>query len=712
MKKISFRTLIFLLLGLGLAPALYLLQAEMRYQWKTQQNLTRVESYVAFAANLANLVTELQRERGASAVFLTNKGQSFGPELAAQRKKTSRLVQPVLEEATTLAASTATLSEPLRNLITLINQIDETRQKIDTLAISRGDAVGFYTRLNRMTIAQTNAIARIVPDPNISRELIAFGALLKAVDYAGLERAMGASGFSISQFDSALKTVFTSQIASQTTLFRLFADQAGAETVQAFDTVQSSPVAQQIEVLRAAVLSDDAKAISQTSGQDWFGLTTEKINQLKTVEQAMATGLLEAISLLREQGQQAIMINSIATVLGLVIAFIFCLVLTEKIMKAFRGVLTPLNALAEGDTNAPIPSPLLAELAQISAALEVFKRNEQARRTMAEEARQKEKSRVQVVSDMSEALHRLAEGDLTKELTQPYEADFEPLRQDFNAATQKMRNVVQQILPSASAIASGSASIDQDTDNLSRRTEGQAATLEEASAAIHDLTEGVKNTAQNAAKTHQITSDAKSEAETSAQVIHNAVDAIEGLQQSSEEIARSIGLIDEIAFQTNLLALNAGVEAARAGEAGQGFAVVASEVRALANRSTEAAREIKSLVGDTGTRVAESVDLVTQAGHALERIQQSTSQIADLMTGLTNSAQDQALALEEVDVSIKQIDQVTQQNASMVDQASQECKTLNGQAEQLTDLVQIFSIEPLPASGGATEAHTRNEAAA
>ncbi|MDE1906832.1 MAG: methyl-accepting chemotaxis protein, partial [Rhodospirillales bacterium] len=239
---------------------------------------------------------------------------------------------------------------------------------------------------------------------------------------------------------------------------------------------------------------------------------------------------------------------------------------------------------------------------------------------------------------------------------------------------------------------SGTGEIAAAADDLSRRTEQQAASLEETAAALDEITATVRRTAEGASHAHEVVTSAQTDAERSGVVVRDAVAAMSGIETSSQQISNIIGVIDEIAFQTNLLALNAGVEAARAGDAGRGFAVVASEVRALAQRSADAAKEIKSLISASTRQVISGVDLVGQTGTALARIVSQIGEISGVVRQIAASAQEQATGLHEVNAAVNQMDQVTQQNAAMVEQSTAACHSLAQETEKLATLTARFQI--------------------
>ena len=295
-----------------------------------------------------------------------------------------------------------------------------------------------------------------------------------------------------------------------------------------------------------------------------------------------------------------------------------------------------------------------------------------------------------MVEKLSSGLVSLSKGDFSKPLTEAFPVDHETLREDYNQTVETLSNTIQQVIEVTSSIRSGSGEISQASDDLSRRTESQAATLEETAAALDEMTASVASAAEGTRSVEDTITEARVEAESSGIIVKDAVEAMQGIKESSAQISQIIGVIDDISFQTNLLALNAGVEAARAGEAGRGFAVVASEVRALAQRSSDAAMEIKTLIGDSSVQVERGVDLVGKAGGALTNISERVSNISQLISGIAEGSNEQSTGLKEINIGVTQLDQVTQQNAAMVEQATAASHLLNSDAGKLSELTSHF----------------------
>jgi methyl-accepting chemotaxis protein len=296
------------------------------------------------------------------------------------------------------------------------------------------------------------------------------------------------------------------------------------------------------------------------------------------------------------------------------------------------------------------------------------------------------------VSETRRVVRSLSDGDLTDSMRGSFKGAFAELQQNVNGTMETLRATMGQVRNATGAMNDGAAELSSASNDLSKRTEQQAAALEETSAALDEITSVVKTSTERANEATVMVGEAKESAVQSGAVVRNAIEAMGRIEQASREIAQITNVIDEIAFQTNLLALNAGVEAARAGEAGKGFAVVAQEVRELAQRSASAAKDIKGLIGKSGQEVAGGVHLVQQTGAALSEIESRVSRINDHIHSIAVASREQATGLAEVNTAVNQMDQVTQQNAAMVEESSAATSKLSSEADALYRLVAHFRI--------------------
>ncbi len=302
------------------------------------------------------------------------------------------------------------------------------------------------------------------------------------------------------------------------------------------------------------------------------------------------------------------------------------------------------------------------------------------------------KERDGVAQSIGRGLERLSAKDLTHRIDDNLPDAYRRLQTDFNAALDQLDRAIGHVAGGARLIGTATMEITSAADDLSRRTEQQAASLEETVAAISEIATTVAKTASGAKHASEVVSATKGDAEKSGVVVQQAMEAINRIEKSSNNIAQIIGVIDEIAFQTNLLALNAGVEAARAGEAGKGFAVVASEVRALAQRSAEAAKEIKGLISASTDEVGEGVTLVVEAGKALARIVEAVGEIDGIVSGIAIGASEQSTSLQQVNAAISQMDQDVQKNAAMVEETTAATHNLKRETEALISSISSFRL--------------------
>ena len=464
-----------------------------------------------------------------------------------------------------------------------------------------------------------------------------------------------------------------------------------------------------------ALMANPATRIQAAAMVERNGSAERYINAVEEAAEALSTNNMAVLAATRDAYKGASEGLLIALVVGLAAALLISVVaawtLTRGIVGPVTNMIAYMRRLLGGDTNFEVPCVVRKDefgemgrsvigfrdaaiektrLEAEGAALRGQSDEERARNQRAADAAAREQAAV--VSALGEGLDHLTRGDLTFTLNQPFPDDYVKLKDDFNAAIGQLKEAMSVVAGNVSAIRSGAGEIAQASDDLSRRTEQQAASLEETAAALDEITATVNRTASGAKQASETVQAAKGDAETSGNVVRDAVGAMGAIEKSAQEISQIIGVIDEIAFQTNLLALNAGVEAARAGDAGRGFAVVASEVRALAQRSAEAAKEIKVLISASTSQVNTGVNLVGQTGEALQRIVSRVAEIDGLVSEIAASAQEQATGLQQVNTAVNQMDQVTQQNAAMVEQSTAASHALSQEAETLAGSVSRFQI--------------------
>jgi len=374
--------------------------------------------------------------------------------------------------------------------------------------------------------------------------------------------------------------------------------------------------------------------------------------------------------------------------------------LTGVSLLIIRATLPPLNALknrmatmSDGDLESDVPGLTnRSEIGQMAQAVANFRDGLQMQAALEAEAQLKDEERQRVVAILSQRLAKFAEGDLTVRVDDAMPEEFRQVAEDFNATVTQISDLMRKLVTGVERIESESEALDSSSRELGMRTETQAASLEETSAALTELSASVKNSAEESRAASERVQQASERTERGAQVVRKTIEAMRGIEESSSKISSITSLIDDISFQTSLLALNAGVEAARAGEAGRGFAVVAGEVRALAGKSSDAAREIADLIGNANREVETGVALALDSGTALDEINEHIGAINETVSALAEAAREQATGLSEITSAADQLDQVTQQNAAMFEETSAATQRLRDEANTLALNARQFQV--------------------
>ncbi len=443
---------------------------------------------------------------------------------------------------------------------------------------------------------------------------------------------------------------------------------------------------------------------------DWRPLGNAALLTITNTAAAAADGMVDKAAASYNNAIVSLIAYGATFLVAAALSIIGICVIIFRVTKPVGALTHSMTTLAQGDLSVLIGGvERRDEIGAMARSVQVFQqaalrnkaleadaaaarmRSEQERVEVQRHAEAEAEQRLlQATGSLATGLRHLASGDLLCEIETPLDAQFEALRHDFNSSVSQLRAAMSQVGQAASLVNSGSYEISQASDNLSKRTEQQAASLEETAAALEEVTSNVQSTSKRAGDARDLVRGARSRAESSGQVVNNAVNAMGRIEHSSRQISQIIGVIDEIAFQTNLLALNAGVEAARAGDAGKGFAVVAQEVRELAQRSANAAKEIKALIGNSEVAVNEGVRLVNDTGEGLAAIADLVLQINQHMDAIATAAQEQSMGLSEINSAVNHMDQATQQNAAMVEEMNAAGAGLAQESSRLGELLSAF----------------------
>ena len=501
----------------------------------------------------------------------------------------------------------------------------------------------------------------------------------------------------------------------------------------------ATPLSPDFLRLQQTVVSEIAAVKAAALANEFVGARSKFLSAVQVAEKAASketdkfieSGEEKARVLVEDAERTQDMARLIMIVVGLA-ALVGGLAASAAI--AFRGIISPMRRVmaamarvSAGDLASSIDGAerrdeigdIAKAVASIrDAAIEKERLERQAAelraQTEAERARNEsdrqrnEAELAAVVGALASNLVRIAQCDLTTRIDEDFGDRYQQIKLDFNAAVSRLEATVRGVVTSVQTITASSQQISVASDDLSRRTEQQASTLEESTAAMAELARAVNTTAESATWTKDTISIAKAATDESIAVVHQTVAAMDRILGSSKHVSQIVGVIDEIAFQTNLLALNAGVEAARAGDAGRGFAVVASEVRTLALRSTEAAKQIKALISQSASDVSNGVELVGATGDAFARIKDQIAIIDKGIAEITSRALDQSTTIKQVNSAIFEIDQATQQNASMAEEATAGCRSLAEESNRLADTVREFNVGEAEEVDSAQESKARS----
>ncbi|WP_368184208.1 methyl-accepting chemotaxis protein [Aestuariibius sp. HNIBRBA575] len=646
--------------------------------WQRLQAARTTIETATLSEGFINLVHYLQVERGQSAVFVTSQGQFLSEELTQTRL--------IVDEA---LAGISSDHHPQA-----LAELGDMRQAISDQRVRLAQSGDFYTGIINDLLYLTDQ--RLVHQSNPDMAQIGSGlvALSSAKEAAGLLRATGATGLALGDFPLESYRKFSDSAAFEAKLLEV----ATLTLLDFFPELDFQAYLSQSEFerLRTAILEAGPEgALPNQTAERWFELATDWLTYLHAVEVQATT---EMANLARIEAQAAT-IALMITVIGIAISLLVSAVIGARLMMMFTsqfGALqSDLNKLACKEFDfIPQNQESKTEIGNLSKAMEITREAlEEAELKLQQVEDARIANRGAVVGTLAMHLDRLAQRDLKCEIEEAFPEEYESLRNSFNETVATLKSTITDVIIAAASISNGASEISQAADDLSKRTEGQAATLEESTTALEEMTNSVNSAAEGAKSVGTTMADARSHADRSSEIVQDAVSAMTGIAKSSTEISQIVSVIEDIAFQTNLLALNAGVEAARAGEAGRGFAVVAFEVRGLAQRSADAATEIKDLIVDSSKQVDDGVDLVAKAGEALNSIIGRVNDISELISGIATGTVEQANGLGEINSGMMQLEQVTQQNVAMVEEATAAGHMLNADSRRLSELMAMFDVE-------------------
>ncbi|PWE26842.1 hypothetical protein C4N9_19820 [Pararhodobacter marinus] len=670
-----------LVLALAAIPlfALILVSGFLGYErWQGYRGAVLTQHQAAANATLTTLIHRLQVERGQSAGFIASRGVNFASDLPEARSLTDQAI----------GAAQDSLPDGIAQAL---GEVAQLRGQIDDLAVNGSQSGLVYTGIIRSLLHHLEGHVTDQHDAEITALFAGLMALAESKEAAGLQRAAGAGGLGSDVFPPELYRTFVERGAAEQVMLSLA--RAELRAVPAMPDLDDALAQTGLGAMREAILSaGPGGRVAGLTAPEWFAAATDWIDRLAEIESRI-TG--EIARLARDHASTAL--QSFLLVAGLALLAVVAsagtgLYVLLVVRRNIGAIGAALESLGNRDYAAIVrPDGLAVEVGRLFDAVE------NAGDTLADADRRIEAASVaarsQVTDHLDAAFGRLADGDLLCRIETPFPAEFETLRQRFNDAVERLRDTMSGVSGAVATFRESGDEMTRATDEMSRRTSSQAASLEETTAALTQLSDMVSGTARASKEAGDAAVGLRQSAIEGRGRVDEAIAVMRRIAKSSEEMTRMVSLIDDIAFQTNLLALNAGVEAARAGEAGRGFAVVASEVRALAVRSAETTTEIRNLIKGSIGVVQEGVALVELAAQTFHRIGEGVEGATDAMQKIASEAVSQASSIAEINAAMLSLDQVTQQNAAMVQDNSDLIGALNRKSGELRALVAAFRID-------------------
>ena len=649
LKKLNNLKVYWKILLVALMPILGVCVLGAILAWGAYKDIQETEQFknaVEVAIAAGPLVHNLQIERGMSAGYLGSQGRNFSDKLPKHRKKNA---DPVLKKFFSVVEGAQAQGLPksfnaqVQGGLDLLSQIKDYRENVTSQKLSVAKAVGYYSGINAQLIGLVDAASKLTSNVELAADVSSYGNFLQSKERAGIERAVGSVGFGKGAFSAAMKQKLTKLIAEQDVYLKVYLSQATDEFAMAYQQAAKDKSFSEVVRMRQIAFSDNSEAIAETQASYWFEQQTKRINKLKELEDQLNGVLLPEIETYLAHVELTLLEEILFSLAIVGIAIGAALFTARTITNPLNDSIRAMDKIAKGDLAIPIVGrDRLDELGGIAKALELFKKAAAEKKAVEEEQQE-------------ENVRRLKVGE------------------QVNNSVREMRSAVGEI---------SSGNLD-----LSQRTETQAANVEETTATVQQITENISANGQRMNEVEQIVHQARNKADEGSHAARQAVSAMSEITESSEKITEIIGVIDEIAFQTNLLALNAAVEAARAGEQGRGFAVVASEVRSLAGRSADAAKEIKDLITENVEKIHSGAQHVRETGDLLEGIASQVVEAENALSELSGGVREQVTQMSEINSAVVQVDQITQQNAALVEQAAAASKALEDQMESVLKVI-------------------------
>lgn len=643
---------------------------------------------------VADLIHELQRERGFSAGHVASRGANFEDELADQRVRTDAALAIVRDNVVELDM---VAGGPLGAARDILTSLSETRADVSAIEATVPELAGYYTSLINALLETTGQATRSIQDHELLTFALAAIHLSLAKEAAGLERAMGATGLGQREFSVPVYTRFAQLLGRQALALQIAGDELGDEGFS--ERLQSHESGAAIAAMRDQIIASmDGGSLVGLSAADWFQTSTAWVDHLRDAELGLLQNAETRASTLAADAAAELRTHTIFAAVNLAIVFAIAVAGFEYMIVRIKGLTHAMHRFTQGEFNVWIPGVKGSdEIGRMANAVYRFKQETLAMRKAAAEQKASDEAHIigkaqQVVDLVTEGLEAMAQSDLTRHFDDPLAEEYDTIRDDYNTAAATLRDVLMQIAETATSLEAGAADLKSASSALGGRSVEQVDRIRETAERVATLSTEVETYGEDVRTASGLAGSAKEKADQSGEIVRRAVDAMDRISSSSSQISKIIAMIEDISFQTNLLALNAGVEAARAGESGKGFAVVAQEVGELARRSSNAANEIKSLIDESGRHVTDGVNLVGEAGTALSEIFEEIMRVDEVLDRVSEASEAQVGSLREFSGSMSRINDLAGQNTEMAEATARASIETAESARQLTQLIGDFTL--------------------
>ena len=618
------------------------------------------------AVRMSNLVHEQQKERGATAVFVGSSGTSFAAELTSQRQQTDAKREEFQNYLSDFdpEAYGATFSSEFQALLGTLGEMADIRKRVDALSISGPQAISYYTGLNGQNLKLIEFMGSLSPDPVIVSRFVSFSSFLQSKERAGIERAVGANGFATGRFTARTIDRFNELITVQDIYYQMFLTHATDEQTALFNQVMSSDVAIEVQRLRDLVLTGGLTGnLQNVTGKYWFDTITQKINDLKGIENSMSQNLLDELTKLESSAVLSKWFAIGAALIALIFVGVLSLLIIRIITGSFKTIISAMTALTEGNLDIELPSAKANEIGDMIKCVQVFQDNAIQKKAMDEKMAQEQSQKEEEMKN-------------TANLTTNFATNIGTIVESLSSASSELNGTAESMSSIAEKTSNQATAVAASSEEASVNVQTVAAASEEMSNSILEIN-------------GQVTSASKAARSAVEEVEKTSVEMKE-LASTADKIGEVVAMISEIADQTNLLALNATIESARAGEAGKGFAVVASEVKGLAGQTAKATEEITLHIEAVQGATQQAVISMGSIGKVIAKVDEISTSIAAAMEEqgaatqeIARNVQEAAAGTQDVSANISGVTQASQEAGSASSQVLTSASGLSEQAENL-----------------------------